>query len=286
MDLYFKGGKVWKLPWNTSSFSIPPPGLASTAFDALPLWNLPICCYFWSLAWVSTPADDAESELDQLRPAMAAVLPGAGAKHRTDSPPVSPRVAAFLWLLWSQMVNSVALNQLGWKSLTRGRWDYQFREDIYRFHVMLPSTLADLVEQTCNLKQVISVSKLPDESCLPALFHTSAASVPLLPTFSISSLFLLRLERVILTVTELSWPRLRRAIRLGCRGLKEISSSGLGKRLVLPFSREISEDSSTDGPAEPCWRHREHTGHCWVREVIVVRRDWLELWRGGTVTDI
>lgn len=72
-------------------------------------------------------------------------------------------------------------------------------------------------------------------------------------TLSISPLFLLRAERVILTVTALSSPCRRRAIRLGCRGLKEISSSGWGKRLVLPFSVEIWEESSTDGqPAEPC----------------------------------
>lgn len=73
------------------------------------------------------------------------------------------------------------------------------------------------------------------------------------PTFSISPLFLLRAERVILTVTAFSSPCRRRAIRLGCRGLKEISSSGRGKRLALPFSVEISDESSTDGqPAEPC----------------------------------
>lgn len=72
-------------------------------------------------------------------------------------------------------------------------------------------------------------------------------------TLSISPLFLLRAERAILTVTALSSPCRRRAIRLGCRGLKEISSSGWGKRLVLPFSVEIWEESSTDGqPAEPC----------------------------------
>lgn len=80
-----------------------------------------------------------------------------------------------------------------------------------------------------------------------------AALVWLALTFSISPLFLLRAERVILTVTEFSSPWRRRAMRFGCRGLKEISSSGWGKRLVLPFSVEISEESSTDGqPAEPC----------------------------------
>lgn len=77
-------------------------------------------------------------------------------------------------------------------------------------------------------------------------------------TLSISPLFLLRVERVILTVTALSSPWRRRAIRFGCRGLKEISSSGRGKRLVLPFSVEISEESSTDGqPAEPCGTTRD-----------------------------
>ena len=35
-------------------------------------------------------------------------------------------------------------------------------------------------------------------------------------------------------------------------GLKEISSSGLGKRLVLPFSVEIWDESSTEG--FPCER--------------------------------
>ncbi|TNN47342.1 hypothetical protein EYF80_042469 [Liparis tanakae] len=75
-------------------------------------------------------------------------------------------------------------------------------------------------------------------------------------TFSISPLFLLRAERVILTVTAFSSPWRRRAMRLGCRELKEISSSGWGKRLVLPFSVEISEASSTDGqPAEPYLLH-------------------------------
>ncbi len=76
-------------------------------------------------------------------------------------------------------------------------------------------------------------------------------------TFSISPLFLLRAEREILTVTAFSSPWRRRAIRFGCRGLKEISSSGWGKRLVLPFSVEISEESSTDGqPAEPWGTHK------------------------------
>lgn len=42
-------------------------------------------------------------------------------------------------------------------------------------------------------------------------------------------------------------------MRLGCSGLKEISSSGRGKRLARPFSVEISEESSTEGkPEEAC----------------------------------
>lgn len=88
-------------------------------------------------------------------------------------------------------------------------------------------------------------------------------------TFSISPLFLLRAERVILTVTEFSSPCRRRAIRFGCRGLNEISSSGRGKRLALPFSVEISEESSTDGqPAEPCGAERDAQvkGHIRERE--------------------
>lgn len=80
------------------------------------------------------------------------------------------------------------------------------------------------------------------------------SSSPLL-TFSISLLFLLRdaAPRLILTVTALCSPCRRSAIRLGCSGLKEISSSGRGKRLARPFSVEISEESSTEvQPEEPC----------------------------------
>lgn len=78
----------------------------------------------------------------------------------------------------------------------------------------------------------------------------------LLLTLSISSLFLFRAECVILTVTAPSCPCRRRAIRLGCSGLNEISSSGLGNRLVLPCSWEISKESSTEGPpAELCWNY-------------------------------
>lgn len=83
--------------------------------------------------------------------------------------------------------------------------------------------------------------------------NSNSASPPL--TFSISPLFLLRgaAPRLILTVTALSSPCRRSAMRLGCSGLKEISSSGRGKRLARPFSVEISEESSTEGqPEEPC----------------------------------
>lgn len=81
----------------------------------------------------------------------------------------------------------------------------------------------------------------------------------LLLTLSISSLFLFRAECVILTVTAPSCPCRRRAIRLGCSGLNEISSSGLGNRLVLPCSWEISKESSTEGPpAELCWNYNFH----------------------------
>lgn len=106
--------------------------------------------------------------------------------------------------------------------------------------------------------------------------------IQLLLTLSISSLFLLRVERVILTVTALSWPCRRRAIRLGCRGLKEISSSGLGNRLVLPFSREISEESNTDGPpAELCRRYNLHIFHSWKSKTwfLLKKRDFKALER-------
>lgn len=88
---------------------------------------------------------------------------------------------------------------------------------------------------------------------LPRWSWWRAAFILLVLTFSISPLFLLRAERVILTVTAPSSPCRRRAMRLGCSGLKEISSSGRGKRLILPSSVEISEDSRTDGqPLETC----------------------------------
>ncbi len=73
-------------------------------------------------------------------------------------------------------------------------------------------------------------------------------------TFSISPLFLLRGVRENFTVTAESSPCRFRANRSGCRGLKEISSSGRGNLERLPVSVEISDESSTSGqlPDELC----------------------------------
>lgn len=91
--------------------------------------------------------------------------------------------------------------------------------------------------------------------------HVGIYSTPVF-TLSISPLFLFRAGWLILTVTA-GFPLCRRAMRLGCSGLKEISSSGLGKRLVLPFSVEISDESSTDGyPLEPCSNTHTHASKC------------------------